>query len=60
MSRQSMIDAMQDMEDSIIYMEKRIAVSSVNRGTDRVLLRLCQAVRILLDEEIKRERFENN
>lgn len=59
MSRKSMIESMQDMEDSIMYMEKRIAVSPVNRGTDRVLLRICQAVYKLLDKEIKRERPEN-
>lgn len=55
--KKSLIDSMQDMEDSIMYMENRISVSQVNRGIDRVLLRLCQAVHILLDEEIKRERF---
>ena len=57
---QSLIDSLQDMESSIMYMEKRISVSQVNRGTDRVLLRICQAVYKLLDKEIKRERPGND
>lgn len=57
--KQSLIDSMRDMEDAIMYMEKRISVSPVNRGTDRVLLRICQAVYKLLDKEIRREQRDN-
>lgn len=57
--RQSLIDSMQDMDDSITYMVKRISVSEIRRGTDLVLLRLCQAVYKLLDKEIRREQRDN-
>lgn len=47
-----------EMDEAIKYMEKRITVSQVNKVTDNILLRVCKAVKILLEAEAKRN--ENN
>ena len=53
--KRSLDESLNDMEECIRYMEKRIGVSPVNKVTDTVLLRLCQAVQTLIEKEIERK-----
>lgn len=53
--KRSLDESLNDMGECIRYMEKRISVSPVNKVTDTVLLRLCQAVQTLLEKEIGKD-----
>ena len=53
--KRSLDESLNDMEECIRYMEKRISVSTVNKVTDTVLLRLCQAVQTLIEKEIGKD-----
>ena len=53
--KQSLVNSMKDMENSIRYMERRVSASSVEKTTDFIILKLCKAVQKLLDIEIEKE-----
>lgn len=52
---QSLNHSLQDINDSIRYMERRVTASPVGKTADVVLLRLCKAVHKLLEIAIENE-----
>lgn len=41
------------IQEAIGYMERRMARTAVNKVTDMVLLRLCNAVKLLLEDRLE-------
>ena len=53
--KEKLVHCLDGIQDSIGYIERRIARTAVNKVTDTVLLRLCNAVKLLLEGRMKEE-----
>ena len=51
--REKLERSLEGIQDAIGYMERRLARTSVNKVTDMVLLRLCNAVKLLLEDRLE-------
>lgn len=51
--REKLERSLDEIQDAIGYMERRMARTAVNKVTDTVLLRVCNAVKLLLESRIQ-------